>query len=451
MVRADGGAGTAYSGGGGGRTALHYNPAAQASMPTPALRFTVNPGRGFRPLTEASTQYLSDRTAYVHREHEADWGSLYFSDASGVVQLAETIGNVSGYLTFGNAVTNLSLGSLTLDNAWFGFDGGGIIDLSGNLVIGGGMTVTGANANVMLRGVDAAVTGKVHIVDGGWLSAMGNTIDGSIGDAAMRLDVEGDILIATNGSLFVYADADQGGSPRFRCRDLVVHAGGAFRADERGYAANLGPGKGALGGAPDGSPTGAGGAGHGGPGGKSANNIAGGIAYGSALLPDAPGSGGGYCSNAGRGGSGGGLIRIRVERTAIINGAINAGGADGGNDDLTRAPGGGSGGGIQLVASGAVRGGPSGLLTAAGGSSGDPTHVAGGGGGGGRIAVWQFVPDAFYDQILSGDFSLAISNSVPVQFAGSWSVDGGQGFVDGGDGTVVFYRAPPAGTLFLIR
>jgi hypothetical protein len=29
--------------------------------------------------------------------------------------------------------------------------------------------------------------------------------------------------------------------------------------------------------------------------------------------------------------------------------------------------------------------------------------------------------------------------------------DGGQSFVDGGDGTIVFYRAPPAGTLFLIR
>jgi hypothetical protein len=511
VIRANGGGGavstTASGGGGGGRIAMHYDTTAQAASPLPDVRFTANPGRGFRPLTEASTFFLADRTAYIHRQREADWGSLFFSDTSGVVRIGETIGNIGGHLTFGNGITNLSLGSLTLANAWFGFDNGGIIDISGGLSIGansgvigrkplilrvggdigvagemrfdtaatlgcdgelrvtsqgtvsfvegstlgigGGLTVTGASANVMLRGVDAAVTGTVHLVNGGWLAAMGHGAEG--GANPMTMTVQGDIVVATNGSLFVYADADQGGSPRFRCRDLLVQAGGAFRADARGYVEIYGPGKAPYGGAPNGSPTGAGGAGHGGPGGKSANNYAGGVAYGSARLPVTPGSSGGYCANAGRGGSGGGLIRIRVERTATINGVLNANGADGGFDDLSRAPGGGSGGAIQLVAGGAVRGGSTGFLTAVGGNSGDPTHGAGGGGAGGRIAVWQFVPDAFYDQILAGDFSQAISNSVPGQFAGSWTVDGGQGFVDGGNGSVVFYRAPPSGTLFLIR
>ncbi len=511
VVRAEGGDGAvnvqASGGGGGGRIAVHYDTTAQSAMPPSTVRFSVGPGRGFRPLEEPTTQYLADKTAYIHRQHEADWGSLYFSDPAGIVPMAETMAEVSGYLNFACGSSTQTLASLTLDNACVGFGtldrlavassvsipansallgrtpisfeigetleiagemrldapveircGGELrIDSSGTasvveqsiLEIGGDLVVTGAAANLMMRGIDLQVAGGVLLADGAWLSAMGHGEED--GGSLMTMAVAGDLQIASNACLYVYSDPDQGASPRFRCNRLTVLEGGAFRADARGYVERMGPGQGAYGGAPSGSPTGAGGAGHGAPGGQSANLIAGGIAYGQPLLPVAPGSGGGYCANSARGGTGGGLIRVRVQKTAQIDGRLDANGGDGGLRSENRAPGGGSGGGIHLVAGGLLRGGPTGRLTATGGHSGDPTHVAGGGGAGGRIAVWEFIDDAGYDLILAGDFSTAVSNRVPVHFSGEWTAAGGQGFEDGGDGTIVFLRAQPSGTLLLLR
>lgn len=126
-----------------------------------------------------------------------------------------------------------------------------------------------------------------------------------------------------------------------------------------------------------------GGAGHGGPGGRSAtyNLSAGGITYDSALDPSDLGSGGGAagdpgCGGGPSGGGGGGALIMAVANTATLNGLITADGAAGGVG-----AGGGSGGTINLRA-GSFAG--SGSARASGGSSGGS---GGGGGGGGRMAL----------------------------------------------------------------
>lgn len=95
-------------------------------------------------------------------------------------------------------------------------------------------------------------------------------------------------------------------------------------------------------------------------------------AYGAWNDPDEVGSGGG--SDAGPGGSGGGLLRLKAG-TLTLQGLIQADGGNGG-----RYGGGGSGGGIRLLL-GSLRG--AGAIRANGGTGGSES----GSGGGGRIAV----------------------------------------------------------------
>lgn len=126
-----------------------------------------------------------------------------------------------------------------------------------------------------------------------------------------------------------------------------------------------------------------GGAGHGGPGGRSAtfNLSAGGGTYDSASDPTDLGSGGGAagdpgCGGGPAGGGGGGTLIATVANLLTLNGTINANGADGGVG-----AGGGSGGTIN-VKTGSFAG--TGSAQASGGTSGGS---GGGGGGGGRMAL----------------------------------------------------------------
>lgn len=126
-----------------------------------------------------------------------------------------------------------------------------------------------------------------------------------------------------------------------------------------------------------------GGAGHGGPGGRSAtfNLSAGGVTYDSSSNPSDLGSGGGAAGDPGcgaspDGGGGGGMLIAAVGNLLTLDGTINANGADGGVG-----AGGGSGGTINVKA-GSFAG--TGSAQASGGTSGGS---GGGGGGGGRMAL----------------------------------------------------------------
>ncbi|MCL1856422.1 MAG: hypothetical protein FWF84_02100 [Kiritimatiellaeota bacterium] len=160
------------------------------------------------------------------------------------------------------------------------------------------------------------------------------------------------------------------------CTTLDIMAGAAINASAKGYtspnpyAAGYGPGGGVRV-----SNCGYGGS-YGGVGGMmDASNV-----YGEADDPADPGSAGGG-TNWGRGGYGGGVIRLDVSGNVRIDGRLSADGETG----LHANAGGGSGGAI-LVQCATVTGG--GALSANGGwVEGDIRNGVNGAGGGGRIAL----------------------------------------------------------------
>jgi hypothetical protein len=441
--------------------------------------------------------------AHFTRALEADWGTLHFPDATGVVRIPDTMANASGYLTFGSGPTNLTLGPLTLAGTAFGIDSSVSITVTGNLSIatgavlmarspltlsvsgsvsvlgdmrldaatefhckgdlyvgptgtvsmakrsnvdvGGGIQVSGRWANILWQGVDATVTHDVALQGKGWLSAQGLSTNGSIGDAAMRLNVLGDLLLESNSWIYVYADAQVGGAPFFQCRNLTVSQGAGFQSDVRGYEMTRGttaPTNGGLGpgqGQPNGLAS-AGGGGYGGSGGAASTGKAGGLSNGVAWWPTYAGSGGGRTSSS-DGGKGGGLIAIHVLDTAVIDGMLTANGGAGASYLSERNGGGGAGGGIRLVTD-VLQGGPNAALYARGGLGPVISSNGGGGGGGGRIAVWTRIKDPQYARLQAGNLAGFETNSRPPGYAGTWSVDGGSGWVYGGPGSVFFASIP---------
>ena len=202
------------------------------------------------------------------------------------------------------------------------------------------------------------------------------------------------------------------------CVNLTVEAGGQINVAELGYrggtmnVSGYGPGR---------STTAyyTGGAGHGGLGGNGYYGGAG-QTYGSAVLPDYPGSGaagGGTASYIG--GHGGGYIRVTASRTITVDGSVTA---NGGN--AAGHAGAGAGGGIYLVCRGLAG---TGAVLANGGNAGGN----GGGGGGGHIA-YQYCTLAFD------------TNKI--------TATGGSGYQAGGAGTVLgFYEPCMRGTFFTFR
>ena len=138
--------------------------------------------------------------------------------------------------------------------------------------------------------------------------------------------------------------------------DATVDAGGYVYATGQGFPNDTGPGAG------PGSP--------GSHGGQGAFNS--GPTYDSILEPTWKGSGGSYGNYWGPGSAGGGVVRMIVNGTLTVNGAMEANG-------LVAAGAGGAGGAVWLTV-GKLAGG--GSITANGGNGN------GGGGGGGRIAIY---------------------------------------------------------------
>ena len=128
---------------------------------------------------------------------------------------------------------------------------------------------------------------------------------------------------------------------------------------------------------------GGGGGGYGGRGGEGAATWLG-YTYGSATNPVGPGSGGGFGADhvPTAAGDGGGSVRIDASGTIMLNGTINADGADCSIDW-----GGGGSGGAIWINCGFFAGSTGTNLTARGGSTRGAINGNCGGGGGGRIAL----------------------------------------------------------------
>ena len=150
--------------------------------------------------------------------------------------------------------------------------------------------------------------------------------------------------------------------------DVIVHAGATIDLSGQGHASEAGPGAGGLVGN---SGTGAG---YGGYGGMSSNIL--GTWYGSALNPNATGSGGGS-SSFGLGGEGGGYLHLTIVRRLRLEGTISVIGRNG----KAFNSGGGSGGSVWIAADDIVG---NGIVTSDGGNG----NAQGGGGSAGRVAIF---------------------------------------------------------------
>jgi hypothetical protein len=194
------------------------------------------------------------------------------------------------------------------------------------------------------------------------------------------VDVDGDILVASNSWIIPVSQPTNGGSVLFRVHGITLDVGGGFDANGCGWAGGPSPdGNGFGPGGGQGGGHGAGG-GYGGRGGDDYATSKGGAPYGSSNAPVQPGSGGGASSPAvSAGGYGGGLVRIEAINIVTVNGLVSANGTTG-ND-----AGGGSGGGVYVRCK-RFGGAATGRVTANGGNAGDPVY--GGAGAGGRIAIW---------------------------------------------------------------
>ncbi|RLD17914.1 MAG: hypothetical protein DRI36_02665 [Caldiserica bacterium] len=202
-------------------------------------------------------------------------------------------------------------------------------------------------------------------------------------------------LYIPNNSILTHSQGKDGFNLEV-LEDLIVD--GKIDVTGKGYSSEHGPGGGS------GAKAAAGGGGYGGKGGDSVQSYGGkgGNSYGSVLYPEDLGSGGGNSWYWGKGGYGGGKIKIK-SKNFVINGEVKA---DGGKGGLYA--GGGSGGSIYIITE-RVEG--NGRITANGGNyNGD-----GGGGGGGRIAIYCG----------SGEFNGVIE------------AKGGRGYKNGEDGTII--------------
>ncbi len=220
--------------------------------------------------------------------------------------------------------------------------------------------------------------------------------------------------------------------------DLAIGDGCSIDNNRKGWSGSSGPGAGSS----FVTATGhlyLGGGGHGGAGGGQLPPVVpapaiNGAPYGSATKPTTFGSGGGewgWPNYSVSGGTGGGVIRVRVGGELTIDGIVSANGGDGSGAQYSQA-GGGAGGSIYIEA-GRVRG--AGTIVASGGRPNQHTGT----GGGGRVAVY------------SSDSTLA-PTQIDVR-GGACSTCGGPG----GLGTVVLgsgsidIGASPSGKLEVIE
>ena len=442
-VRANGGnkAVDHSGGGGGGRIAVHYNAALQALRPSPSVTFTAAPGDNFRHSRMVWYRNWTQRQCGNGFSEEPEWGSLYFTDPTGVIGFGAgtIISNVSGFLSFAQDLTpvdgtnRMTFASLTItNNAVFGFDTNTLIDITGTLFIapgsaliarhplvatvGGNLIVAGEirtdrNTQITIGGdlivdggrfrsrqIDLAVDGDLALTNQGWMVAQ--NLDASDG----FVQVDGRIDLATNCWIYPISHQNAGGATRFVCREMRVMADSGFNADGGGHSeVGAGPGAGITD-ATTSLPYGGGGGGYGGHGG-SGGQRAGGGKYPSTYQARTqtrpqPGSPGGRSYQV-EATAGGGAIWIETGGPILLEGILRANGLQARTTASGRWSGSGSGGGI-LIFTERLIGGLNAIIEARGGNgqySSDNQY--GGSGGGGRIAIWHGLKRADRAQLLN--------------------------------------------------
>lgn len=394
LISANGGAGGAggMGGGGGGRVALLYDESAQTAATQPAFRFSVSGGVGGTDRNGRPGTLSLPSTNFFPRPSLAG-GELVIPGFS-----AWSVSSLT--VTGGVAVFPASFQLAVAGDALL-LSQGGVEVLSGTLSVGGNLIATNGYLNVLSASnavATASCAGNL-LLSGGRMNIYGNdtnsttlTVSGGLrltNSGALYIysgssnapnygalvDVKGDIMVATNSTVYFMSHGTKGGSGLLKAANFTLSGGGRIKADAYGFSGGSNaPGKG------PGAGPGSCGGGYGGRGGPT--NTIGGATYGSSNAPAEAGSGGGGApANGGTwGGNGGGSIRVIATRTARIDGTITANG-----DIGTYNGGGGAGGGIYIYCRDLV-GAVSATLQANGAAG---NNSSGGGGGGGRIAIWR--------------------------------------------------------------
>ncbi len=265
-ISANGGLATSTDygpGAGGGRIAILYDSAAQASAPVPLVR--VSAAAGTRVTSgQPGTLFFPDNRL-LQGDVVTCRGRWMVDGVSALAFSSLAISN--GWLSFPDEGFRLTVSNeLTLigDNAVdaYGvrlYDAGRLDLTNGILEVGGGALLTNG---AMLQYVRSA-TGLVErggLWVGGDLrlapfarvvlqSAATNT---SPGEYAGFLSVTGDLSVATNAWVYLYSHPTNGGSCLIRARSVYVEPNGGFSADSAGYRSalaiytndNWGPGRG---------------------------------------------------------------------------------------------------------------------------------------------------------------------------------------------------------------
>jgi hypothetical protein len=375
LVRADGGRGYWQGGnGGGGRIALHYNPASQAALdnPRPPLRFSAHAWR----------TAVGDQSFTV----KAQMGTLYMPDMTLLTGNATGPAVLDGQrfwhtrLHIGETFEAWSPQSLSISNCVVDFPDGFTLEVAGDLTLAGTL---------------APLVGDVNVRAGLALHAVAtNELYGA------RLVVGGDLAIGYRTWIYPHTQGYSAAIVGMKVwGDVTIAAGGGIDADEKGYmpqSDNMnGPGAGK-------SNTSGGGYGGAGGGGKAS------ATYGLEALPLEPGSPGGWrWYTAGTPtGRGGGAIHLIAGGELSIDGLLTA---NGGNGWFYVGPG-GSGGSVFLAGR-RIRG--IGEIRAKGGTSTYDSTLKGymGPGGGGRIAVWRQVPLAKVEQRIAARDTRGLARS----------------------------------------
>jgi hypothetical protein len=424
LVSVDGGSALYQGGlGAGGRIGVSYNTTAQQQAGNPGVRFSAKPGTG------AGATAFQAPPGYGR----PGLGTLWLPDALLISTNWAQVANTAIVNP-----TSWSVSSMDFTGIAVGIQGGGLITVSNDIVIGNGGSL------YLIEGSSLNGLGSLTLTNGGQLYVYAGTTNAAVGTGAV-VSISGVVSLSAGSWIYPFSNPTNGGSPFFRVGRLLVATNAGFDAGGRGFGSlyhqnvGYGPGKGQ-----GGNPALIG-AGYGGLG-KNANATYG-KTYGSSNAPIHPGSGGGS-DFAGFGGRGGGLIRIETEQDIRLDGMLLA------NSPMPAIGqgSGGSGGGI-FVLCGEFQGNVTGMLTADGGSRGSTGSTAGGGGG--RIAVGIGLTDLQRATMIAGNIpeKTQIQNTYD-RFDGQVTAQGGTytNSPSGADGTTIWiWRERATGSIFTIR
>lgn len=514
IVRANGGEGEAYGcGGGGGRIAVAYDPAAQAALDLPGVRFCAMGGF----VSREGGMSLAYRNVRIPNCEAGGLGTLWFPDSQFLVRTLETgMFRHGGLWTAPGTPADLTVsgnllveeGALALSEANLTVTGDLVVRAekktfpvwneelcqpasrlslsNGTLTVGGvlaatnvwvethngSLSVAGDVAFSRVRGVAGSdgtfrpswrIGGAAHLSDK-TVILVESGADGDRPTALEEIPASGGALFAVAGELalvksdiWAASHPTNGGSPWFHVGSLSVDKDSSFDADQFGFdgyvwAKGDGRGPGAGRGLPVADATGGG---YGGCGANAAtvDGTFWGGTYGSAYAPYLPGSSGGspeiYSPDAG------GAIRILCDGVATVNGTLTASSI---NNNFHNWACGSSGGAVWVICRTFEGTEAKAALKASGSDGWNANYIAG---GGGRIAVWLNVrPGAkgpYIRRLLAGKTGAAFATEQPASWVGTTSAAAGKRVQDAPtyqrsdaeDGTVTWLSIPLTGGLML--